>query len=119
MHLDPATREAMLRVLTSALWTDPSEQNSALHYFRDPHATRTLALNSAFGKIHALAGATPATGTRVLERVITGDHDEYTPGFEAMVLVEGLRSCRAAGLPADAIDACVARVTSPSTVARP
>lgn len=119
LHLDPATRDAMLRMLTSALWTDPSEQDAALHYFRDPHATRTLALNSAFGKIHTLAGATPATGTRVLERVITGDHDEYTPGFEAMVLVEGLRSCRAAALPADAIEACVARVTAPSAVARP
>jgi hypothetical protein len=109
-------RHALVRELTARLYSDPVVHAQADSYFLTwGRAPPVYPVSTVMNVIHSQAGATPDHGGwNLAETMARPNVMQYSPGFAAIVAIEALRACKAAGKSGDELDRCLAQASAPA-----
>ncbi len=105
-------RDRMIELLVRRIWADPAAQADARAYFAHARAMPVHTLKASLATVDRRAGAPPSALEAVpfrnaLEGMTRADLLQYSPGFGALVHLEALRACKAAGHTGQALVDCV------------
>ena len=111
-----ARRHELIRALTATLYSDPAVRAQADSYFLTwDRAAPVFPIETVMNVIHTQAGATPSRGGwHLAETLARPNVMQFSPGLAAIVTIEALRACKAAGKSGDELDRCLLKTTTPA-----
>jgi len=112
--LGSEVRLAVVTELVAGLWSGKKERMEALHYFGE--RMRALPIHRATQAVDLVRLRSGVEGhgqIRLMETTVRQDQAQFTPGFAAVIGLEAIRACRAAGHQDEALERCLAAATSP------
>jgi cytochrome c553 len=116
-RLDEQVRLEMVGGLVAALFPDEGSRATAMRYFGTRmRALPVLPTQVLLRQVRARSGAAePATWT-LHENGLSPELMQYTPGVAAVVALEALRGCKAAGHQGEALARCVEEASAPGAL---
>lgn len=92
-------RRRVVELLTAALWPAGKKRAAAREYYLGQmHALPAHNIDNAMDMtVFRAGGAQPRSDWGLFERSVYADHSFVTPGYAALVSLEALSACRAAG----------------------
>lgn len=112
--LAPEARLAVVTELIASLWSGERERIEASHYFGD--RMRALPIHrgpQVVELVRRRAGGEGRGQIRLMETTVRQDQAQLTPGFAAVIGLEALRACKAAGHEGAALERCLEAATEP------
>ena len=113
--LPRSERRQLTAELVAVLWEQPGQRQAAFRFFGgELRALPVHHVPRALERLRSRLGSTSApTPWPLIEKWITGDLVQLTPGLMMVVGLETLRVCRERGLTGADLDACLERGTDP------
>ncbi len=112
-------RRRLVELLIQRVYVDEPSRTEARAYYSSSPAARVHTVPGLLGAIGAQAGAHPSDRfSDNAQGVMREDQLRYSPGIEAIISLEALAACKAAGHKEAALKACLAKATDPHNTMR-